>query len=120
MKILIIVLVCFVALGMVVVGAGYYAVHRVKEAVVSKANSYGVDLHSIPSPSSSSGASSHKVYKPCEILPKSEASSLLGQPIERTDMVEGACTYYGPPGLAAKLATQGTAHREARVGIHPI
>ena len=108
-KIVIIVVVCFAAVGMAAIAAGYYALHKVKQAVIAKADSYGVDLHSIPSPVPSSKSSVRKVYKPCEILPKSEASDLLGQPIERTDMVDGACAYYGPPGLAAKLATQNTA-----------
>jgi hypothetical protein len=107
-KIVVIVLVCFAAVGMAVVAAGYYAVHKVKQAVVAKAESYGVDLHSIPSPIPSSN-STRKVYKPCEVLPKSEASNLLGQPIDRAEIVDLACAYYGPPGLAEKLAAQNTA-----------
>ena len=50
MKILLIVLVCIAGLGIAAVAAGYYALHKVKEAVVDKAASYGVDLNSIPSP----------------------------------------------------------------------
>jgi hypothetical protein len=76
--------------------------------VVAKAESYGVDLKSIPSPIPSSTSSQTKVFKPCEILSKSEASTLLGEPIERSTMMDEACLYFGPPGLAEKLAKQGT------------
>jgi len=107
-KIVLIVMVCFAALGVAAIAAGYYAVHKVKDAVVAKAQSYGVDLNSIPSPVPSSTSSRSKVFKPCEILPKGDAANLLGEPIERTEIMEEACLYYGPPGLAAKLATQGT------------
>jgi hypothetical protein len=105
-KIVVIVLVCFAGLGIAAVATGYYAVHKVKQAVVAKAHSYGVD---IPSPAASSNASRAKVYKPCDVLPKSEAASLLGQPIDRTEFMEEGCAYYGPPGLAEKLATKNTA-----------
>jgi hypothetical protein len=106
-KIVVIVFACFAAVGMAFVAVGFYAVHKVKQAVVAKADTYGVDLHNIPSPIPSSNATP-KIYKPCEVLPKSEASGLLGQPIERTEIVELACAYYGPPGLAEKLATQNS------------
>jgi hypothetical protein len=118
-KILLIVVVCIAALGMAAIAAGYYAVHKVKEAVVAKAESYGVDLKSIPSPIPSSTSSRTKVYKPCEILPKNEASSLLGEPIERTEIMDGACLYFGPPGLAEKLAAQGASEMmdKAKAGV---
>jgi hypothetical protein len=114
MKILVFVLVCFVVAGMVAIGAGYYAFHRVKQAVVAKAESYGVDVNSIPSPVPSSSAPRHKAYKPCEVLPMSEASHLLGEPIERTQLMDAACLYYGPPGLAEKLGEQGTSEMMAK------
>ena len=108
LKIVMIVVVCLAALGVGAIAAGYYAVHKVKQAVVAKAESYGVDLKSIPSPIPSSPSRRTKVFKPCEILSKSEASALLGEPIERSAMMDEACLYFGPPGLAEKLATQGT------------
>jgi hypothetical protein len=119
MKILVIVVVCFGAAGIAAIAAGYYAVHKVKQAVVAKAQSYGVDLNSIPSPIPSSNSSRSKVYKPCEILPKSEASTLLGEPIERTEIIDAACVYYGPPGLAEKLAAQGASEMmdKAKAGV---
>jgi len=107
-KVLIIVAVCL-AVGMItVIAAGYYAVHKIKQTVVAKAETYGVDLKSIPSPIPSSRSSRTKVYKPCSILPKNEVAQLLGEPIERTAVVEEACVYFGPPGLAEKLASQET------------
>lgn len=114
MKIVVIVVVCLAAAGVAAVAAGYYAVHKVKDAVVAKAQSYGVDLNSIPSPVPSSTSSHSKVYKPCEILPKSDASSLLGEPIERAELMDAACVYYGPPGLAVKLGQQDTSEMMAK------
>ena len=114
MKIVLIVVVCFAALGVAAIAAGYYAVHKVKEAVVAKAQSYGVDLNSIPSPVPSLTSSSSKVYKPCEILPQGDASNLLGEPIERTEIMDAACLYYGPPGLAVKLGAQDTSDMMAK------
>ncbi|HEX5228994.1 MAG TPA: hypothetical protein VFW44_14850 [Bryobacteraceae bacterium] len=108
LKILMVVLVCLAVGGIAVIAAGYYAVHKIKQTVVAKAETYGVDLKSIPSPIPSSRSSRRKVYKPCAILPKDEASELLGETIERTAMVEEACVYFGPPGLAEKLARQET------------
>jgi hypothetical protein len=109
LKILLIVVVCLGALGIAAIGAGYYAFHKVKQAVVAKAETYGVDLKSIPSPvPSSTSSSKRRTYRPCEILPKDEASNLLGEPIERIAFVDAACVYYGPAGLAEKLGTQGT------------
>jgi hypothetical protein len=107
--------------GIGAIALGYYAVHKVKEAVVAKAESYGVDLNSIPSPipSASTSSSRQKVYKPCEILPKSDASNLLGEPIERTEIMDESCLYFGPAGLAEKLAAQGTSEMmdKAKAGV---
>jgi hypothetical protein len=108
LKIVMIVVVCLAALGVGAIAAGYYAVHKVKQAVVAKAESYGVDLKSIPAPIPSSPSPQTKVFRPCEILSKSEASALLGEPIERSAMMDEACLYFGPPGLAQRLATQET------------
>jgi hypothetical protein len=118
MKILLIVLVCLGVAGIGAIALGYYAVHKV---VVAKAESYGVDLNSIPSPIPSSGTSStrRKVYKPCEILPKGDASNLLAEPIERIEIMDEACLYFGPAGLAEKLAAQGTSEMmdKAKAGV---
>src|ERR1700722_8087 len=114
MKILAIVLAFFVIAGMAAIGLGYSAVHKVKQAVVAKAATYGVDINSIPSPVPSSRSSRHKVYKSCDVLPKSEASHLLGEPIERTAIMDAACLYYGPPGLAEKLGAQGVSEMVGR------
>ncbi len=104
-KMVAVVLLCFAAMGILLLAAGYYAAHKVKQAVIAKADTYGVDLHSIPSPIPSSN-SKPKAYKPCEVLPKNEASKLLGQPIDRMEVADLSCTYYGPPGLAERLAAQ--------------
>lgn len=113
-KVVIIVVVCLAVAGAAVLGAGYYAFYKVKKTVVAKAGSYGVDLNSIPSPRSSSNSSRRKVYKPCEMLSKSEVSSLLGQPIERTEVMDAACLYFGPAGLAEKLAERDTSDMMAQ------
>ena len=107
------------AAGLGAIGVGYYAVHKVKQAVFAKAESYGVDLKSIPSPIPSSGSSQRKVFKPCEVLSKADASALLGEPIERTEVMDQACLYFGPPGLAEKLATQGASEMmdKAKSGV---
>ncbi len=116
MKIVLIVVVCIAAFGVAAIAAGYYAFHKVKDAVVTKAQSYGVDLNNIPSPvpSATSSSTTAKIYKPCEILPKSDASNLLGEPIERTEIMDGACLYYGPAGLAVKLGQQDTSEMMAK------
>ena len=43
-----------------------------------------------------------------------DASNLLGEPIERTDIMDAACLYYGPPGLAVKLGAQDTSDMMAK------
>ena len=119
LKIFLIVLVCLAAAGLGAIGVGYYAVHKVKQAVFAKAESYGVDLKSIPSPIPSSSSSQRKVFKPCEVLSKADASELLGEPIERSEVMDQACLYFGPPGLAEKLATQGASEMmdKAKAGV---
>jgi len=106
-KIVAIVLVCFVAAGILAVGAVLYAVHRVKQAVVEKAASYGVDLHT--SPSSASSVSKARHVSACQLLSKDEAAQLLGEPMERTEDQSSSCLYFGPPGLAEKLAREAAA-----------
>lgn len=104
LKILMVVLVCFAMLGVAVVGGLYYVAHRVKEAVVEKAATYGVDLS--PSPSSSTTSAPPRVHKACDLLSSREVAQLLGEPIERTVDQGEACLYFGPPGLSSQLAQQ--------------
>ncbi|HUJ50425.1 MAG TPA: hypothetical protein VLW25_09500 [Bryobacteraceae bacterium] len=108
LKILMILLAGFVATAILVVGGMFYAAHRVKQAVVEKAASYGVDLHSSPSPSPS--ARNARRVSACDLLSKEDAARLLDEPIERTEDQSGACLYYGPAGLSVKLAREGAAN----------
>ena len=107
LKILMILLAGFLAIAILTVGALFYAAHRVKQAVVEKAASYGVDLHSSPSPSPSVRNAHH--VSTCELLSKEEAAQLLGEPVDRTEDQAGTCLYYGPSGLSEKLAREGAA-----------
>jgi hypothetical protein len=106
-KILMIVLACFLGFGLLAVGGLFYAAHRVKEAVVDKAASYGVDLHTT---SSSAPVPKSRRLPACQLLSKEEASQLLGVPIERAEPQDepGSCFYYGPQGLSEKLAREDT------------
>jgi zinc-ribbon domain len=102
LKIAMIVLVCLAVVGVGAVAGIYYVVHRVKQAVVQKAAEYGVDL---PSAKTSSEPSAKRTSgKTCDLLSAQEASSLLGEPIEREQTQDDACMYYGPPGLSVQLA----------------
>ena len=87
------------------VGALLYVGHRVKQAVMEKAATYGVDLHS--GTRGNTSAERTKTYKVCDLLSKEEAATLLGEPIDHTEEQSDMCLYYGPPGLSEKLATQG-------------
>jgi hypothetical protein len=107
LKILMILLAGFLATAILAAGALFYAAHRVKQAVVEKAASYGVDLHSNPTPSSS--ARNARNPSACDLLSKEDAARLLDEPIERTEDQSGACLYYGPSGLSEKLAREGAA-----------
>jgi hypothetical protein len=100
-KILLIVLLCVAMLGMLGIGAMYYAVHKVKEAVVDKAGSYGVDLRSLDS-SSSHHSGRERPYRACQLLPRDVAA----KSIDHTEDQGETCLYYGPAGLSAKLAKE--------------
>jgi len=78
--------------------------HRVKEAVIDKAKTYGVELPSTTSATSSS--TPRRLPKHCEVLSAPEVSNLVGQPIERAEPQSNGCAYFGPAGLAAQLAQQ--------------
>ncbi len=108
LKILAVVLVFVVLAGAATVGGLYYVAHRIKQAVVEKAASAGVDLNSISSPEPST-ASKIRTYKACDLLSKTDAASMLGEPIERIEDQGATCLYYGPAGLSGKLAQEGTA-----------
>jgi hypothetical protein len=103
LKIIIILLCCLFVGGIVVVGAVAYVAHRVKQAVVQKAAENGVDLNSLATTNSEP---TRALSKPCTLLSKQEVSRLIGQPIERAEIKDQTCEYYGPAGLSAKLAQQ--------------
>ncbi len=109
LKILAVVLVFLMLAGAATVGGLYYVAHKVKQAVVEKAASVGVDLNSISSPTASNTASKIRSYKACDLLSKTDAAAMLGEPIERIEDQGGTCLYYGPAGLSGKLAQEGTA-----------
>ena len=107
MKILAIVLVFLVFAAAATVGGLYYVAHRVKQVVIEKAANAGVDLSPITSPEPSNARV--RDYKACELLSKSDAASMLGEPIDRIEDQGGTCLYFGPKGLSGKLAQEGTA-----------
>ncbi|HEY6988283.1 MAG TPA: hypothetical protein VH369_07865 [Bryobacteraceae bacterium] len=100
LKILLIILCILAVGGIAVVGGLFYVAHRVKQAVVAKAHEYGVD-------GSHTRSSTLASIRPCDLLSKQEAAHLLGEPIERTEVHDASCMYYGPPGLSAKLGKAG-------------
>jgi hypothetical protein len=110
-KILIIVLCVLAVGGVLVVGTVVYVAHRVKQAVVAKAAENGVDLNSF---SNTTSESTRALPKPCTLLSKDEVSRLIGQPIERTEIKNRTCEYYGPASLSAKLAQQEGSAEVAR------
>jgi phosphate/sulfate permease len=104
MKILLVILCVLAVGGVAVVGGLFYVAHRVKQAVVARASEYGVD---IPSRGTGSSAASIELFRhPCDLLTKEEAASLLGEPIDRTEVRSGSCLYYGPVGLSARLGKE--------------
>lgn len=107
LKILAVVLAFVVLAGAAAIGGLYYFAHRLKQAVIEKAASAGVDLNSISSPEASNAKIRN--YKACELLSKTDAASMLGEPIDRIEDQGGTCLYYGPAGLSGKLAQEGTA-----------
>lgn len=105
---ILLVLVGFLAFaGIAVVGGLWYIGHRVKTAVVEKAKEYGVDLPK-DIPVSSGSHARAQLPKPCDLLSKEDAATMLGEPIERIQTLEEGCLYFGPPGLALKLAQEHT------------
>ena len=108
LKILAFVLAFVVLAGAATIGGLYYVAHRLKQAVIEKAASAGVDLNSISSPEASSGAL-RRHYKACDLLSKTDAASMLGEPIDHIEDQGTTCVYYGPAGLSGKLAQEGTA-----------
>lgn len=106
LKILAFVVAFVVLAGAATLGGLYYVAHRLKQAVVEKAASAGVDLSSISSPEA---ASKIRTYKACDLLSKTDAAAMLGEPIERIEDQGTTCLYYGPKGLSGKLAQEGTA-----------
>jgi hypothetical protein len=105
LKILLVIFGVCAVLGIAAVGAAVYVGHRVKQAVVSKAASYGVDLHSTPQTSAEQPSSAPR-RKPCDYISQAEMSRIIGEPVDRAVAQDEACLYYGPPGLASKLGQQ--------------
>ena len=103
-KVVIALVVAMAVTGMAAVGGLWYVAHRVKAAVVEKVKEAGVDLPGATTTHSS--ATPRHIPKPCEVLSMSEVSSLLGEPIERTQVQDKNCNYYGPAGLTTKLASE--------------
>ena len=104
LKIILALVALFAVAGLAAIGGLYYVAHRVKEAVVDRAKAYGVELPST-TPVQTSATPRH-IPKGCGVLSAAEASGLLGQPIERAEPQANGCSYFGPPGLSAKLADQ--------------
>ncbi len=119
LKIVLILLVFFAVGAAAVIGGVYYVAHKVKQTVVEKAATYGVDLSSSPS-SGDSSAALRPLPKACDLLSAPEVAQFLGEPIERKEQQsDGACYYYGPAGLSAQLAQQqaaSTFHRAEAPG----
>lgn len=103
-KIVVGLLVFFMVAGIAAIGGIYYLAHRVKQAVVEKANAAGIELPGATVTHAS--ATPRKIPKPCEVLSNSEVSALLGEPIERSLVQEESCNYYGPAGMTTKLAQE--------------
>ena len=108
LKILLAVFIFLGVAGMAVIGGVWYVAHRVKQAVVKTAQENGVDLGSIVPPTHTS-SNRHRTHKACELLSQAEAASMLGEPIERMESRDAECLYFGPSGLAAKLASDQAA-----------
>lgn len=113
-KVLLIIVGCFVLAGILGIASLFYAGHKLKQAVVKQAKDYGVEL---PADSSSRhSVTKTRHVKPCDVLAKSEMATLLGQPVERTEVQPEACLYYGPAGLSARLAQQGFSNTIRKAG----
>jgi hypothetical protein len=106
LKVILVILGCLGLVGILAIGGLYYVAHRVKQAVFQKAAENGVDLDSITSSVPRSNAPRPKIKKLCDYLSKEEASRLIGEPVERAEVQESMCLYYGPAGLSAKLAEE--------------
>ncbi|MBZ5600791.1 MAG: zinc ribbon domain-containing protein [Acidobacteriia bacterium] len=103
LKILFVVLGVIFLLGVTAVAGLLYVGHRVKQAVVQEAHTYGVDL---PTSSAAPSSSASARRNPCDYVSKDEASRLLGEPIARTAPQDQGCAYFAPPGRSAQLAQQ--------------
>ena len=109
LKVVMVIFGCLLLAGVAAIGGLYYVAHRVKQAVVQKAESIGVDVpaitQAISTDSSSNAVSPAVSANICKLLSAEEVSGLIGQPIERTENADrGACNYYGPAGLYNQLA----------------
>ncbi|MGC2660343.1 MAG: zinc ribbon domain-containing protein, partial [Bryobacteraceae bacterium] len=103
LKIVIVVLCCLAVGAAALIGGALYLAHRVKQAIVQKAAENGVNLHSLVDSGNSHTVASHPLPQTCTLLTKDEASRLIGEPVQRAEMKDAMCAYYGPPGLSSKL-----------------
>jgi hypothetical protein len=102
MKVLLTFVVLIMLGGVAGIAGMIYVGHRVKVAVVDKAKELGVELPS--EPARHTGSARVPLPKPCDLLSKQEAATLLGEPIERSETSQEICMFYGPAGLSASLA----------------
>jgi hypothetical protein len=106
LKIIVVIVCALAVLGVAILGSVVYVAHRVKQAVVQKAAENGVDLSSLRNESTRARAARHPMAQPCEFLTKEEVSRLIGEPVERAEVQDAMCMYYGPAGLSANLASK--------------
>ena len=90
-------LICLVGLVSLVSVGVWYAAHKVKQVAMAKVHEYGLNRDS-----DSVAVPRHIAL--CGLLSKTEASKLLGEPVERAEEGENECSYYAPPGVQEKLA----------------
>ncbi len=105
LKIALVVVCVLAVLAVSVVGGMYYLVHRAKQAIVQKAEENGIDLHSLTT-SAEDSAGRHKLPPVCGLLTKDQVSHLIGERIERFELKDASCLYYGPAGRSAQLAEE--------------
>ncbi|MGC8761869.1 MAG: zinc-ribbon domain-containing protein [Bryobacteraceae bacterium] len=89
----------FVFLGLLVVGGLIYAGYKVKQKVEN------ITGGAVPAAT----ARARRVSDPCALLPAAEAARITGFQIERTEVEEQGCAYYGS---ASRAAEQGQKQAE--------
>ena len=92
LKIVLIVVGVFVALGAIGIFSAVYIAYRVKSKVTEEASRRGVDLSAY----SRSAGYQGRLPNPCSLLTTAEASEIIGVTIERTEEHGHQCDYYTP------------------------